>query len=278
LNLLIKRLLPVLAVCFLLAPGLRAQDPVPNGDFETWLAGEPTDWSTNNYALPGAITESADAHGGSSALQGVPKELSPGRLTAPVIQSAGGGFPLSQRWTTLGGFYKLVSVERDAVDITVLLFRNGQIIATGYFADSVAHSAYTPFAVPLGYSRDSIPDTAFILISMHSESGFGDSLHIGSAFLLDDLAFTNDTGATCPVTLNGDVNQTGDIKASDAIYMVNYVFKAGAEPLPCAAAADVNCDGEVKASDIVLLVNYIFKAGTPPCDVCALIPGTWSCP
>jgi hypothetical protein len=269
----------ILAAGLLWAPdSTRAQDFVPNGDFETWVAGEPAAWSTSNYALPGSVTQSANAHTGSSALQGEPKELSPGHMAAPVIQSAAGGFPLSARWTRLNGFYQLASVGRDAVDITVLLFRNSQIVGTGYFADTVSRPGYTPLAVPLGYSVDSIPDTGFIFISMHSEAGFGDSLHVGSYFRLDDLAFTNDSGAVCPIELSGDVNASGDIKSSDVIYLVNYVLKAGADPLPCAASGDVNCDGEIKASDIIILVNYVFKAGASPCDVCAIIPAIWNCP
>jgi hypothetical protein len=274
-----NRLRPTLAAVLILGsvPAL-AQDLVPNGGFESWLTGEPVSWSTNNYALPGAVTQSADAHSGSSALRGEPKQLTPGHLAAPVIQSAGSGFPLSRRWASLRGYYKFTSVERDALDITVLLFRNGQVIGTGYFADSVSRTAYTSFTMPLGYLVDSIPDTGFVLVSMHSESSFGDSLHLGSFFLLDDLVFVDDSGSVCPISLYGDVNASGDIKSSDVIYLVNYVLKAGAEPLPCPAAGDINCDGQIKASDIVLLVNYVFKAGAPPCDVCAIIPGIWSCP
>jgi hypothetical protein len=89
-------------------------------------------------------------------------------------------------------------------------------------------------------------------------------------------AFTTEEACIIPVT--GDLNSTGDIVTSDIIYMVNYVFKAGPSPQPCPAVADVNCDGEVMPSDIIFLVNYVLKGGPPPCDVCALVPGTWTCP
>jgi hypothetical protein len=82
----------------------------------------------------------------------------------------------------------------------------------------------------------------------------------------------------CPVILTGDADQSSEIKLSDVILLVNYVLKAGAVPVPCAAAGDVNCDGAVKLSDVIGLVNYVLKAGTPPCDVCTLIPGNWTCP
>jgi hypothetical protein len=84
--------------------------------------------------------------------------------------------------------------------------------------------------------------------------------------------------AFCPIVVSGDASGDGQVKSSDIIYLVNYVLKAGPEPVPCAAAGDVNADGEVKSSDIIYLVNYVLKGGAPPLDVCPLIPGTWTCP
>jgi len=84
--------------------------------------------------------------------------------------------------------------------------------------------------------------------------------------------------ASCPITMTGDVNTNGSITSADIIYLVGYVFKGGAAPLPCAAAGDVNCNGSVTSADIIYLVGYVFKGGPPPCDVCTMIPGSWSCP
>lgn len=82
----------------------------------------------------------------------------------------------------------------------------------------------------------------------------------------------------CPIGATGDANEDATITSADIIYLVNYVFKGGATPIPCEAVGDVNCDGSVTSADIIYLVNYVFKGGAPPCDVCTLIPGTWSCP
>jgi hypothetical protein len=76
-----------------------------------------------------------------------------------------------------------------------------------------------------------------------------------------------------------DVNGDGPVTSADIIWLVNYVFKGGTEPVPCPAAGDVNCDGLVTSADIIYLVNYVFKGGPPPCNVGALIEaGTWDCP
>jgi len=82
----------------------------------------------------------------------------------------------------------------------------------------------------------------------------------------------------CPVLKTGDVNMDGNLTSSDIIGLVNFVFKGGASPQPCDATADVNCNGSVTSADIISMVNHVFKGGPAPCDVCTLIPGTWSCP
>jgi hypothetical protein len=82
----------------------------------------------------------------------------------------------------------------------------------------------------------------------------------------------------CPIIVAGDLNETGDVTPADIIYIVNYVFKGGPYPAPCAGAADMNCNGEISAADIIYIVNYVFRAGPDPCDVCALIPSVWACP
>jgi hypothetical protein len=78
--------------------------------------------------------------------------------------------------------------------------------------------------------------------------------------------------------MTGDVNVSGAITAADIIYLVGYVFKSGPAPVPCAAAGDANCDAAATAADIIYLVIHVFKGGPMPCDVCALIPGVWTCP
>jgi hypothetical protein len=83
---------------------------------------------------------------------------------------------------------------------------------------------------------------------------------------------------TCRIDKTGDVNLSGAVTSADIIYLVNYVFKGGAPPLPCIAAGDVNCSGQVNSTDIIYLVSGVFKGGPPPCDVCSIIPVLWLCP
>jgi hypothetical protein len=81
----------------------------------------------------------------------------------------------------------------------------------------------------------------------------------------------------CPITMTGDINADGIINASDLINLIDYLYKSGEPPRPCAASGDVNCSGNVTSSDCMELVAYVFKSGPAPCNVCVLIPDTWPC-
>jgi hypothetical protein len=81
----------------------------------------------------------------------------------------------------------------------------------------------------------------------------------------------------CRVPLTGDVNLDGSITSADVIAGVWYLFK-GVWPPACPATGDVNCSGAVTSADIIAMVGFIFKGGPPFCDVCTLIPDTWTCP
>ncbi len=65
--------------------------------------------------------------------------------------------------------------------------------------------------------------------------------------------------------LRGNVNGDGKVSLSDVVYLINYLFKFGPEPIPELGVGDANCDGKVSISDIVCLINYLFKFGPPPC-------------
>ncbi len=66
----------------------------------------------------------------------------------------------------------------------------------------------------------------------------------------------------------GDVNMSGDIDILDIVYLINYVYKGGPEPLPYAIAGDVDCDDAVNILDIDCLINFKYKGGPAPLDCC----------
>jgi M6 family metalloprotease-like protein len=61
----------------------------------------------------------------------------------------------------------------------------------------------------------------------------------------------------------GDANSDKQLSVSDAVYLINYLFKGGPAPV-IYETGDCNCDGDITVSDVVYLINYLFKGGPPP--------------
>jgi hypothetical protein len=94
-------------------------------------------------------------------------------------------------------------------------------------------------------------------------SAGGQSSPIGTGNSTNYKLMAGYVGAT--FVQRGDVTADGVIDASDLVYLLNYLFIHGPEPIP-PEAGDVTCDGVVDASDVVYLLNYLFVHGPQPCD------------
>ena len=66
----------------------------------------------------------------------------------------------------------------------------------------------------------------------------------------------------------GDATNDGTIDVGDVVYLINYLFRNGPEPIPILFTGDANCDNLVDVGDVVYLINYLFRAGPLPCDPC----------
>jgi len=62
----------------------------------------------------------------------------------------------------------------------------------------------------------------------------------------------------------GDVNNDSVVDLGDLVYIINYLYKSGPEPIPW-EAGDLNCDEIVDLGDVVYLINYLYRDGPPPC-------------
>ncbi len=63
--------------------------------------------------------------------------------------------------------------------------------------------------------------------------------------------------------LRGDANDDGSANLADAIYIINWRFTGGPEPV-CFDSADVNDDSMVNIADTIFLINFFFVEGPPP--------------
>jgi hypothetical protein len=94
-------------------------------------------------------------------------------------------------------------------------------------------------------------------------SAGGQPTPIGSGSSNNYKLLAGYVGAT--FVLHGDATADGIIDISDVVYLLNYLFVHGPEPIPL-EAGDVNCDGVVDVSDLTYLLNYLFFHGPLPCD------------
>ncbi len=187
-----KRVLGTALVVLLLTSGLDpAQAQIPNPGFETWSgtgANElPTGWVTGNipgFAVP--ITKTASAHSGSFALKGDVVEVMGLGLYPPYFWAH---FPYTQRPGTLTGYYKFTSVGGDSLDLFVVLYKQSLsiVVATGEIGLTTNAASFTKFSVPLEYFSPQTPDSVWFQLTV--ENGQGDTLHLGTGYTIDDLAF-----------------------------------------------------------------------------------------
>lgn len=180
----------IFALVLVLFLGAYAQ--VPNGGFENWTNGNPDSWYTSNY--PGVvtpITQTSDAHGGSSALKGEAVSVS-SYVFSPFIYSSyspsGKGFAVSQRYTQLDGYYKFSPQGNDKFWAELFMWKGDNIIGSG-----VAHlgpaSSYTSFNVPVSYYTSDTPDSCNIWLAIYQDSS-SSSATAGSVIYIDDISLS----------------------------------------------------------------------------------------
>ena len=115
-----------------------------------------------------------------------------------------------------------------------------------------------------------VRDTVTVSVELQSAQGLVPGT-INNVYLTSTLSTDSaihGTGALPAeiVRRNGDSNNDGKVNVSDAVYIINFVFSSGAEPIPELFAGDANCDDRVNVSDAVYIINYVFSGGSePPC-------------
>ena len=65
--------------------------------------------------------------------------------------------------------------------------------------------------------------------------------------------------------LHGDHNYDGQITIADYVYLIEYMFFEGPEPLPTLIVGDMNCDKQVTIDDLVHFTDYMFHHGPNTC-------------
>ena len=154
-------------------------------------------------------------------------------------------------------------------------------LAAGISLDSSGNVYITGYNVTINTACNYVTikyDTSGNELWMQTYNGPGNWGDHARAIALDDSGNVYVTGESWGISSNydyatikyvqfirGDVNNDHDVTISDVVYLINYLFKSGAAPIPIEQVGDVNCDGIDDIIDAVYLVNYLFKNGPPPC-------------
>ncbi len=192
----------LLTICFTFIITFQQFGQIPNPGFETWTAGNPDGWFSNNaQGVYTTVTQSGTFHSGSSAarLEVVPFSTI---IAIPFLWSGSsplGGFPISQSYASLTGYYQLSPVGSDGLFIVVYMFSNGSYNGAGSIEITNATSTYTQFSVPIDYSTSEQADSASIWIFVGGDTT-GEGGNAGSFALIDDLEFTGTVGVNDHVT------------------------------------------------------------------------------
>jgi phosphoribosyl-AMP cyclohydrolase len=69
----------------------------------------------------------------------------------------------------------------------------------------------------------------------------------------------------CKEYICGDTDGSGAVDIDDVVYLINYIFAGGPEPIPY-ESGDADCSGAVDIDDVVYVITYIFSGGPAPGD------------
>ena len=172
-------------------------------------------------------------------------------------------------WQYSNGFTAyLTSPPVMIAEEAVLNFRTWYYIESGWdyaFCEINPGDGWRELGMMTGQSGDWVEKTYDL-----SEFG-GDTVQIRFSFLSDyDWAqfegwYVDDVEIVPynPEFIRGDCNRDGTVGPGDVVYLINYLFRNGPEPVPL-QAGDCNCDGSVGPGDVVYLINYLFRNGSRP--------------
>jgi len=222
-------------------------DDMEGGDNGWTHAGSPDDWEHGSPQV-GSMTDPPSAHSptkiwGNNLSGNYPNEAY-NYLVSPVINCK--NMEKTRLW-----FSRWLAVEKSIYD-SAAIYVNDNLVwvndSTYDHLDFKWHHHDVDIS-PYADSQDSVQ----VRFELKSDGG----LYLGG-WNIDDFAIVGVTSF-----MLGDANNDKELNVSDVIYIINYLFKGGEEPIPL-DSGDANCDGEVNVTDAIYLINYLFRGGPEP--------------
>lgn len=163
---------------------------IPNPGFENWdgATGDPIDWQRNSPPSgQSTVFQSLNSNSGmwSASLR---VQSIGGFPLFPLLSAGtdGNGFPVSQRYEALNGFYDFTPDTGDVFSVSVLMGTggvNGTPIGAGFFNSIIDPGGWTQFSAPITYTQAGTPDWCIITITISTN---GNTL---TTAVVDDLSF-----------------------------------------------------------------------------------------
>lgn len=183
---------------------------IPNGDFDDWdmnTIDYPKDWvTTDRYAakafgvnFSGSSVAVTDAYSGTKAMKLTRGSLGFINIPGVIISEQNlsepnedkPAFPISSRYASFRGYYKLSVTTSDRIIATANLFYKGNVVGTATFTDSVSKGSYTLFNEDFDYdpSFSGVPDSALINVGIYNRNSDAPDNSTSWA-IVDDLSFS----------------------------------------------------------------------------------------
>jgi len=165
-----------------------------NSSFEDWNSVDPVNWtSSDDFGGIDGITESSDAHDGSSSARLEVVDIGGGFAFPPYLWSIddnGNYHQVSQKHGSLKGWYKFTQIGNDVLYIVVgMLDSDSTVVGAGALPFQGSSSSWTEFDIPIYYDPGS-PDPVQTFISIGIYDTLGQT-NVGSFALIDHLSFTD---------------------------------------------------------------------------------------
>jgi len=175
---------------------------IQNSSFESWDTVpwvQPTGWVAPINAFDNFITQSSDAHDGSSSARMEIKELF-GERAEPGFETGGFGDPINTRPNKLNLFYKSDFKNFARLEVYISTWDSnastGSLLPSGSVNTSVKNSTanWTLLEVPIDYfSTEHIPAYISIIFALTDSAETNDLSALGSSVLIDDLSLDQPT-------------------------------------------------------------------------------------
>lgn len=195
-----------------IASSLISNAQIVNGNFETWT---PTTWedldtaqTSNTDAIgngkPANATKVSPAQNGNYAIKLETSITGTDTNFAYILfgdfgdNGPEGGFPYTQKPTTINGYYKSNFVTGDSAAIIVAFRKGGVAVTMDLFKIGTTQSAFTAFSFPLSIATYSVnPDSVILVIASSTPKDIDPNAtpKNGTWIILDNISFGG-TGIT----------------------------------------------------------------------------------